>query len=170
MNVFFNSNYLVRNYGVPCCNGQHFIKFINRNAVIPTWKFFQIVRHYEKNIEQLCGIACESEYLCRLHQKLNCLQFFSNNIRHKNIQNDIIISKIMIRDNCRHPYCLNIWCFKIYETEYWEIINHCRGDQDIFNCYYWLDFKNVALVFKLGSLISTCCSLKQQSVGVQSNL
>ena len=67
----------------------------------------------------------------------------------------------MIRDNCRHPYCLNIWCFKIYETEYWDIINRCRGDQGIFNCYYWLDFKNIALVFKLGSLIFTCCGLKQ---------
>ena len=77
MNVFFNSNYSVRNYGVPCCNGQHFIKFINGKAVIPTWEFFRIVRHYEKNIEELCDIACESEYLCRLHQKLNCLHFLA---------------------------------------------------------------------------------------------
>ena len=24
----------------------------------------------------------------------------------------------MIRENCKHPFCLNNWYFKIYETEY----------------------------------------------------
>ena len=24
----------------------------------------------------------------------------------------------MIRDNCKHLYCLNSWCFETYETEY----------------------------------------------------
>ena len=44
--------------------------------------------------------------------------FFSNNIRQKNINNDIIVKQIMIRENCMHPYCLNNWRFEIYETEY----------------------------------------------------
>ena len=111
-------NYSTRNCGVLCCNGQHFIKFIDGKAMIPSWEFFEIVRHYDKNIEKLCGIVCLSDKLCHIHKKLNCLHFFSNYIRDRNINNDIIISKILIRDNCQHPMCLNNWCFEIRETEY----------------------------------------------------
>ena len=82
---------------MPCCDGQHFIKFIDGKAVIPTWEFFQIVRHYEKNIR---GIVCSSEkfmwysmFQCHSHRKLDCLHFFSNNIRQKIINNNIIITK-----------------------------------------------------------------------------
>ena len=116
--TFFNSTFRVRNCGVPCCDGQRFIKFIDGKAVIPTWGFFQIVRHYQKNIQNLCGIACSDDRLCHLHRKLNYFQFFSNSIRQKNINNNIILKKLMIRDNCKHPYCLNSWCFEIYETAY----------------------------------------------------
>ena len=76
MSFFFNSNFCVRNCGVPCCDRQHFIKFIDRKVVIPTWNFFQIVRHYEKNIQNLCGTVCSDDRLCHLHKKLNCLHFF----------------------------------------------------------------------------------------------
>ena len=76
MSFFFNSNFCMRNCGVPCCDGQHFIKFINGKAVIPMWEFFQIVRHYEKNIQNLCGIVCSNDRLCHLHTKLDCLHFF----------------------------------------------------------------------------------------------
>ena len=120
MSFFFESNFCVKNCGVPCCDGQHFIKFINSKAVIPTWEFFQIVRHYEQNIKNLCGIVCSSDRQCHLHRKLNCLHLFSNNIKQKIINNDIkiIIIKILIKENCEHPFCLNSWCFEIYETEY----------------------------------------------------
>ena len=50
--------------------------------------------------------------------KTRLYPFFSNNIRLNNINNDIIVTKIMIRENCKHPLCLNNWCFEIYETEY----------------------------------------------------
>ena len=109
-------NYSKRNCEVPFCNGQHFIKFIDGKAMIPSWEFFEIVRHYDKNIAKLCGIVWLSDKLCHIHKKLNCLHFFSNYIRDKNINNDIIISKI--RDNCQHRMCLNNWCFEIRETEY----------------------------------------------------
>ena len=103
---------------MPRCDGQRFIKFIDGKAVIPTWGFFQIVRDYQKSIQNLCGISCSDDRLCHLHRKLNYLQFFSNSIRQKNINNNIILKKLMIRDNCKHPYCLNSWCFETYETEY----------------------------------------------------
>ena len=76
MSYFLNSNFCVRKNGVPCCNGQNFIKIIDGKVVIPTWEFFQIVRHYEKNIQNLCGIACSDDSLCHLHKKLNYLHFF----------------------------------------------------------------------------------------------
>ena len=121
MSFFFDSNFCVRNCGVPCCDRQDFIKFIDGKAVIlkiPTWEYFQIVSHYEKNIQNLCGIVCSNDRLCHLHRKLDCLYFFSKYIRQKNINNDILVKKIMIRENCKHPFCLNNWCFEIYETEY----------------------------------------------------
>ena len=110
-------NYYVINCNVPCCHGQHYIKFINGKAVIPTWDFFEIVRHYEKNIANLCGPVCSSNSLCRLHKKLNCLHFFSEYIRDKNINSNIIVAKILIK-NCLHPFRLNGCCFLIYETKY----------------------------------------------------
>ena len=51
--LFTKINYSTRNCGVPCCDGGHFIKFVNGIAKIPTWEFFQIVRHYDKNIQEL---------------------------------------------------------------------------------------------------------------------
>ena len=72
------SNFAVRNCGVPCCKGQHFIKFIQGKAVIPSWELFQIERCWKKNIERLCGIVCENDNLCKLHKKLNTFLFFSN--------------------------------------------------------------------------------------------
>ena len=54
----YNNNFYVRNCGAPCCHGQHYTKFINGRAVVPTWGFFEIQRHFEKNIVELCGPAC----------------------------------------------------------------------------------------------------------------
>lgn len=112
------SNFTVRNCNVPCCTGQHFIKFKRGKAVIPTWGLFEIERCGEKNIEKSCGIVCESDYLCKLHKKLNCFLFFSGNIRKRNIERNDVVSEILIRENCKHPFCLNSWCFEIYSTEY----------------------------------------------------
>lgn len=78
-------------------------------------KLSDIMTKISKNYS---GIVFLSDELCHIHKKLNCLHFFSNYIRDKNINNDIIISKILIRDNCQHPMCLNNWCFKIRETGY----------------------------------------------------
>lgn len=70
----------------------------------------------EKNIEKLCRIKCESDNLCELLKTLNVFLFFSNYIRQRNIERNDVVPKIMIRENCKHPYCLNSWCFEVYET------------------------------------------------------
>ena len=85
------SNFAVRNCGVPCCKVQHFIKFIQGKAVIPSWKLIQIERCCKKNIERLCGIVCKNDNLCKLHKKLNTFLFFSNYITDRNIErNDVV--------------------------------------------------------------------------------
>ena len=115
---YYNQNFTVRNCNVPCCKRQHFIKFKNGIAVIPTWELIQIERYWKKNIEGLCGIECESDFLCPLHKKLSCFLFSSGNIRQRNIERNSVVSEIMIRDDCKHPYSLNSWCFEMYSTEY----------------------------------------------------
>ena len=85
-------------------------KFINGRGKIPTWEFFEIVRHLEKNIIELCGPVCSKNNLCLLHKKLNCLNLFSEYIRDRNINRNDIVSKISM--------CINNWCFEIYETKY----------------------------------------------------
>ena len=50
--------------------------------------------------------------------KKNCFLFFSGNIRKRNVERNEVVSKILIRENCKHPFCLNSCCFKIYSTEY----------------------------------------------------
>ena len=95
----------MRNCGVPCCHGQHYIKFINGKAKIPAGEFFEIVRHFEKNIVELCGPACPNDNLCLLHKKLNCLKFFIEYIRDRNRNRNDIVTKILIKENCEHKMC-----------------------------------------------------------------
>ena len=116
MESYFNQNFSVRNCNVPCCHGQHFIKFRDGKAVIPVWELFQTEKCWKRNIKNLCGIVCENDNLCNFHRKLNVFEFFTQYIRARNINRNDVVSKIFIRDNCRHPYCLNSWCFKICET------------------------------------------------------
>ena len=62
--------------------------------------------------------VCSKNNLCLLHKKLNCLKFFSEYIRDRNINRNDIVSKILIKENCKHRMCLNNWCLEIYETKY----------------------------------------------------
>lgn len=74
------NSFTVRNCNVPCCNGQHFIKFINGKAVIPIWEFFKIVRHWTKNVKNICGPMCPTDISCKPHRLLNVLRFFSEHL------------------------------------------------------------------------------------------
>ena len=72
----YNNNFCVRNCGVPCCQGQHFIKFTNGRAKTPTWEFFEIERHYKRNIVELCGPACPNKNFMFPTSKIRMLQIF----------------------------------------------------------------------------------------------
>ena len=110
-------NTTLRNCLVPFCDGQHFINFKNSKAVITASDFFEICRHFTKNVHDICGFECSSNVPCNNHKKLNVLKHTENYYRNKNINSDIVISKIQIRI-CDHPYCFKNWCFRIYETKY----------------------------------------------------
>lgn len=114
MEYYFDQSYTVKNCNVPNCQGQHFIKFKNGKAVIPTWEMSEIEKCYEQNIKNLCGESCKNKNLCLLHRKLNVFKFFINGIEERNFRN-IKVSKIVIYDNCSHPFCFGGWCFEIYE-------------------------------------------------------
>ena len=97
------SDLTTRNCNVPCCTGQHFIKFKNGKCVLPIWELFQIERHWRRNINELCR---KNNCSCQLRRKLNGFLFFMNTIRIRNIERNDIVSKIMIRENCKQKYCL----------------------------------------------------------------
>ena len=104
---------VVRNCNVPCCHGQHYIKF-NENGIvaIPIWDL-KLKNVGKKNIENICGIVCEKDSLCYAHKKLRIFKYFTEEIRERNLNKNIVASKIYIKDNCKHPYFLNSWCFVI---------------------------------------------------------
>ena len=110
-------NQTLRNCLVPCCNGQHFIKFRNSKEVVTASDFFEICRHFTKNVHDICDIECPNDKFCNNHRKLSVLKYTENWYRNKNINSDIVISKVHIRI-CDHPYCFKNWCFSIYETKY----------------------------------------------------
>ena len=102
-------NYSVgRNCSVPCCHGKHYIKFGSiGTATIPVWELFEIERCWEKNLKNICGVICESNNLCLAHRRLKIFKYFTEEIRERNLNRNIVATKISIRDNCKHPFCMN---------------------------------------------------------------
>ena len=48
---------VVVNCNEPTCNGKHNIIFIDDKAIISVEESFKIVRHWQKNVENICGRA-----------------------------------------------------------------------------------------------------------------
>ena len=111
--------FTVRNCNVPCCHGQHFIKFNDiRLASIPVPKLFSIDRCLEKNVKNICGVVCESDKMCLAHRRLKIFKIFTEEIREKNLNKNIVAETIRIQDNCMHPFCMNSWCFGVGKTKW----------------------------------------------------
>ena len=111
--------FTVRNCSVSCCHGQHFIKFNDSGlASIPVWELFSIGRCWEKNLKNICGVVCESNNLCLAHKRLKIFKVFTEEIREKNWTKNIVAETIRIKDNCKHPFCMNNWCFVIGKTKW----------------------------------------------------
>ena len=75
---------VVVNCNVPTCNRKHNIIFIDNKAIISVKDFFKIVYHWEKNVEKICGSACQNEFFCRSHRLLNMTNLFKKKCCRKN--------------------------------------------------------------------------------------
>ena len=56
--------------------------------------------------------------MCLAHSKLKIFKHFTDEIREKNLNRNIVVKTICIRDDCKHPFCMNSWCFSIGKTEW----------------------------------------------------
>ena len=111
--------FTVRNCNVPCCHGRHVIKFNDIGlASIHVWELFEIEKCWEKNIRNIRGIVCKSDNECLVHKRLKIFKYFTEDIRERNLTRNIVAKTISIRDDCKHPYCMNSWCFRIGKTEW----------------------------------------------------
>ena len=102
--------FTVRNCNVPCCHGQHVIKFNDIGlASIHVWELFEIEKCWEKNIRNIRGIVCKSDNECLVHKRLKIFKYFTEDIRERNLTRNIVAKTISISDDCKHPYCMNSW-------------------------------------------------------------
>ena len=111
-------NFTVKNCMVMCCDGQHVINFKDSRAIIPVQELFKIKECWEKNIENICGTVCKKKGNCEPHIKLNAFRFFTEDIKYENIIQDAVVTKVLIKDNCKHPYCMRAWCFEMFATKW----------------------------------------------------
>ena len=113
---------IVKNCSVPNCDGLHNIVFNGERAVITVNEFYKIVRHWEQNINNICGKDCKYEKLCTPHRCLNFIKMFKENVLKRNrTDQKIKIFEMEIIRNCEHNICMNNWCFNIVEkTLQWE--------------------------------------------------
>ena len=121
---------------VTCFEGQHYTKFRDGRAIIPVWELFNIQKCWEKNIKNLCGIVCESSSMCIQHRKLHIFKHFTEEIKNRNINNDIVVTEILIKDNCQHPYCMGGGVLQFQEQNGLEKTQGCEKEQQ--NIYKFL--------------------------------
>ena len=110
---------IVTNCNVANCNGCHNIIFNGNRAVITVNEFYNIISHWEQNLENICSKVCKHEKLCTPHRRLNFIKMLKDNVLKTN-RNDKKLIKIfemeLIRD-CVHTICMNNWCFNILKKK-----------------------------------------------------
>ena len=79
-------------------------------------KYLNMLKHWEKNIKNICGIIRTKKEMYNPHKKIKNLFFLSEYIRKRKTSTNYIVTEILIVDNCKHPFCMNSWCFKISGT------------------------------------------------------
>ena len=79
---------LVKNCHVPNFDGLHNIYFIGNRADISVNELYKIARHWQQNVENICGKECKrTEKYCIPHRQ------------------------------CDHNICMNNWCFNILKKK-----------------------------------------------------
>ena len=98
---------LVKNCCVPNCDGLHNIVFNGNRAIITVNEFYKIVRHWERNVENICGEVCKQERFCIPHRRLNFVKMLKDNVLLQRT------NEIELIRQCHHNICLNNWCFNV---------------------------------------------------------
>ena len=91
------------------------MKCVEIGWVMDVDDFFELYRHYHKNVTILCDIVYSADVPSNLHKNLHKLNFFVKYIREKNLCEDTFVSQIHVKE-CNHPFCFG-WCFEIYDTK-----------------------------------------------------
>ena len=52
------------------------------------------------------------------HKRLKIFKYFTEEIRERNLNRNIVATRICIKDDYKHPYCMNSWYFRIAETKW----------------------------------------------------
>ena len=125
---------LVKNCHIPNCNGLHNICFNGNRAVISVNEFYKIVRHWEQNVENICGKECKTpEKYCKPHRRLNFLKMLKDSLlkRNRDQRKIIKIFEMELIRQCHHNICKNNWCFNILKKKLqWEF--NKDGHQTVF--------------------------------------
>ena len=115
---------VVRNCHVPNCDGLRNIVFIGNRAVISVNEFYKILRHWEQNVENICGKECKrTEQYCLPHRRLNIVEMLKENfLKRSRDQNKVKkIFEMELVQQCQHNICMNNWCFNILKKKLqWE--------------------------------------------------
>ena len=104
---------------VPNCDGLHNICFYGNRAVITVNEFYKIVRHWEKDVENICGKTCKKEKYCQPHRRLNFVKMLKESVLKRNRNKDKIIKifQMELIRQCHHSICMNDWCFNILKKK-----------------------------------------------------
>ena len=71
----------VKNSHVPNCDELHNIVFIGNRAIISVNEFYKVIRHWEKNVENICGEKCQkTEKYCMSHRRLNFVKMLKESV------------------------------------------------------------------------------------------
>ena len=116
---------LVKHCHVPNCDALHNIVFIENRAVISVNEFYKIVRHWEKNVENICGEKCKkTEKYCMPHRRLNFVKMLKESVLKRNRDQKKKIIKIFEMElvrYCQHDICMKNCCFNILKKKLpWE--------------------------------------------------
>ena len=83
-----------------CCDKQHFMKYqkdsIKEYYVMNTDDFVDLWRHHKKFVEQKCDYVCPEKKNCFLHEELQKLTDYVDWIRDRNLNENIIVTKIAL--------------------------------------------------------------------------
>ena len=112
---------LVKNCHVPNCDGLHNIYFIGNRAVISVNEFFKTVRHWEQNVENVCGKECKKPgKYCKPHRRLNFVKMLKESVlkRNRDERKIIIIFEMELVRQCHQKICMNNWCSNIFKKSY----------------------------------------------------